>query len=168
MTTFTNKTIKQASAHQLRNVASKTGRFLLHLLEMLIAMQVGMGIFHLMLGLIRIFSNSRAFESGTALHAITMTVFMTVPMVAWMIFRGHGRRHCIEMVIAMIAPVALIGLLCQLGVDVYIPWLAGLSTPVMLLGMIAAMLYRKEHYTGKVKHSVHPDHTEVEAECHTN
>src|SRR5512134_2777120 len=107
MTTLTNKRIKQASDHPIRNIASKTGRFLLHLLEMLIAMQVGMGLFHLMLGLIRIYSNSRAFESGTTLHAIVMTVFMTIPMAAWMIFRGHGWRHCIEMVVAMVAPVAL-------------------------------------------------------------
>ena len=108
MTTITDKTIKQASDHPLRGAASKTGRFLLHLLEMLIAMQAGMMLFHLVLGLLRIFSISRAFESGTTLHALTMTVFMTVPMVAWMIFRGHGWRHCIEMVAAMIAPVALI------------------------------------------------------------
>ena len=125
MTTLTNKTIERAPDHPIRKIALKTGRFLLHLLEMLIAMQVGMGLFHLMLGLIRIYSNSRAFESGTTLHAFTMTVFMTIPMVAWMIFRGHGWRHCIEMVVAMVAPVALIGLLCQLGIDEYLPWLAG-------------------------------------------
>ncbi len=168
MTTLTNKAVKQASAHPLREVASKTGRFLLHLFEMLIAMQIGMGIFHLMLGLLRIFSISRAFESGTALHAITMTVFMTAPMVAWMILRGHSWRHCIEMVVAMIAPVAVIGLLCQFGVDEYLPWLAGLSMPAMLLGMVAAMLYRKEHYTGNANHASHTAHEDVEAACHTN
>ena len=165
MTTLTNKTTKQASDNALRSVASKAGRFVLHLLEMLIAMEVGMGIFHLVLGLLRIFSISRSFESGTALHAITMTIFMTLPMVAWMIHRGHGWRHCIEMVIAMITPVASIGLLCQLGVDEYLPWLAGLSMPAMLIGMIAAMLYRKDHYTVKANQSVHATD---DAACHTN
>ena len=166
MTTLTNKTIEQAPDSPIRDIASKTGRFLLHLLEMLIAMQVGMGFFHLMLGLIRIYSSSRAFESGTTLHAITMTVFMTIPMVAWMIFRGHGWRHCIEMVVAMIAPVALIGLLCQLGVDESLPWLAGLSTPLMFLGMILAMVYRRDHYTRAKNHVV--EHADIESEppCH--
>lgn len=114
MTTATSKTIKQAPDHPVRDIASKAGRFFLHLLEMLIAMQIGMSVFHLMLGLLRIYSNSRAVEAGTTLHAVVMTVFMTVPMAAWMLIRGHGWRHCTEMVIAMIAPVALIGLLCQL------------------------------------------------------
>ena len=166
MTTLTNKRIKQASDHPIRNIASKTGRFLLHLLEMLIAMQVGMGLFHLMLGLIHIYSSSRAFEYGTNLHAFTMTVFMTIPMVAWMIFRGHGWRHCIEMVVAMIAPVALIGLLCQIGLDEYLPWLAGLSTPLMFLGMILAMLYRRDHYTRAKSHVVEHADVENEPACH--
>ena len=155
MTAITKKTTvdkskaitSQESVEGLRNLAVKTGRFILHLLEMLVAMQIGMSVFHLMLGLLRIYSNSRAVEAGTTLHAVVMTVFMTVPMAAWMLIRGHGWRHCAEMVIAMIAPVALIGLLCQLGLDEYLPWLAALSTPLMFLGMILAMLYRREHYT---------------------
>ena len=166
MTTLSNKTIQQAPDDPIRNIAAKTGRFLLHLLEMLIAMQVGMGIFHLMLGLLRLYSRSGPLESGTPLHAIVMTIFMTVPMVAWMIFRGHGWRHGMEMVIAMIAPVALIGLLCQLGIDSYVPWLAGLSTPLMLLSMILAMLYRRDHYTRAESHVT--EHAEVESQppCH--
>jgi hypothetical protein len=38
--------------HQVRNAASKVGRFLLHWLEMLLAMGAGMGIFHLLVGLV--------------------------------------------------------------------------------------------------------------------
>lgn len=164
MTTLTDKTIEQLPNGPTRNIASKAGRFLLHLFEMLIAMQIGMSIFHLMLGLVRIYSNSRALEAGTALHAIAMTVFMTAPMVAWMLFRGHGWRHCAEMVAAMITPVALIGLLCQLGLDAYLPWLAGLSTPLMLLGMILAMLYRRDHYTRAKNHVV--EHAQVASAAH--
>ena len=65
-----------------------------------------------------------------------------------------------------LAPVALIALLCQLGIDAYLPWLAGLSTPLMLLGMILAMLYRRDHYTRAKNHIV--EHAEVESElpCH--
>ncbi len=166
MTTLADKPVEQTGDHALRNAASQAGRFLLHLFEMLIAMQIGMGVFHLVLGLLRIYSSSRAFEAGTALHAVTMTVFMVVPMVAWMLFRGHGWRHCAEMVAAMVAPVALIGLLCQLGIDAYIPWLAGLSSPLMLLGMILAMLYRRDHYTRAKNHAVEHAQAESEAACH--
>lgn len=156
----------QKSGSGMRDLASKTGRFILHLLEMLVAMQVGMGVFHLMIGLIRAYSSFRALESGTTLHAVVMTVFMTVPMVAWMIFRGHGWRHGAEMVIAMIGPVALIGLLCQLGVDEYLPWLAEVSTPAMFLGMIGAMVYRREHYTRAKRHVVNEVKVESELPCH--
>jgi hypothetical protein len=156
----------QAPEQEMHDRGVKVGRFVLRLLEMLIAMQVGMGVFHLMLGLIRTYSSSRALESGTTLHAIVMTVFMTIPMAAWMIIRGHGWRHCIEMIIAMIAPVAFIGLLCQLGVDQYLPWLAGLSTPLMFLGMIFAMLYRRDHYIGTKSHVVADANVEREPSCH--
>jgi hypothetical protein len=161
-------TTSQESVERLRDLAVKTGRFILHLLEMLVAMEVGMGIFHLVIGLIRTYSSFTGLESGTTLHAITMTVFMTVPMVAWMMIRGHGWRHGAEMVIAMIAPVILIGLLCQLGVDEYLPWLAGASAPAMLIGMIGAMLYRREHYTRGKSHPVKEVRVEEESEppCH--
>ncbi len=166
MTTLADKPVEQTTDQTLRDTAAQAGRFLLHLFEMLVAMQIGMGIFHLMLGLIRIYSDSRALEAGTALHAITMTVFMVVPMAGWMLFRGHGWRHCAEMVVAMVAPVALIGLLCQLGIDAFLPWLAGLSTPLMLLGMILAMLYRRDHYIHPKNHAVEQAQAENEAPCH--
>ncbi len=168
MTTLTNKTVEQASNHPLREVASKTGRFLLHLLEMLIAMGAGMGIFHLLIGLIRPYTYSTMVRSGTTLHAILMAMFMTIPMVAWMIVRGHGWRHSIEMAIAMLGPMAAVGLLCQLGADTYLPWLAEASCPAMFIGMIVAMLYRKEHYTGRANHASHSAPEDIEAACHTN
>jgi hypothetical protein len=135
---------------------------------MLIAMGAGMGIFHLLIRLMRLYSNSAVIQSGTTLHAFLMAVFMTLPMVAWMIVRGHGWRHSVEMAIAMLGPMAIVGLLCQLGVAVYLPWLAEASCPAMFIGMIAAMLYRKEHYTGKINHAPHTAHTKAEATCHTN
>ena len=169
MTTLTNQTTStQASAHPLREFALKTGRFFWHLFEMLIAMGAGMGVFHLFITLIRPYSNSAVVQSGTALHAIVMAVFMTAPMVAWMIVRGHGWGHSLEMAIAMLGPMAAVGLLCQLGADAYLPWLAEASCPAMFIGMIAAMLYRKEHYTGKTNHTSHAAHTVAEAACHTS
>ena len=161
MTTFSTKTaldhIKtddtQVYDHRIRNRARPVGRFIRHLLEMLLAMEAGMAILYLLGNLIPPSSSyAAAFESGTNLHAIMMAVFMTVPMVAWMIVRGHGWRLGAEMAFAMSAPVAAIIVLRLLGADAYLPWLAKASSPVMYLGMLAAMPYRRVHYTG---HSAH-------------
>lgn len=167
MTTLTTKTTStQASVHALHEFALKTGRFLWHLFEMLIAMGAGMGVFHLFIVLIRPYSNSAVVQSGTTLHAIVMAVFMTAPMVGWMIVRGHGWQHSVEMAIAMLGPMAVVGLLCQFGVDNYLPWLAEASCPAMFIGMIAAMLYRRDHYTRAKSHVAEHAKMENEPSCH--
>jgi flagellar biosynthetic protein FliP len=167
MTTLTTKTTStQASMHPLREFARKTGRFFWHFFEMLIAMGAGMGVFHLFIVLIRPYSNSAVIQSGTALHAIVMAMFMTAPMVAWMIVRGHGWRHSVEMAIAMLGPMAAVGLLCQFGADTYLPWLAEASCPAMFIGMIAAMLYRRDHYTRAKSHIVEYAKEESAPSCH--
>ena len=163
MTALENKThdhnqrgARLAQDSRIHNLASKVGRFLLHLLEMLLAMSAGMSIFHLFAGLIPASSSWAAVaNSETVLHNIIMDFFMTIPMLAWMILRGHGWRHSLEMGLAMLAPIAVINLLCSLGVVEYLPWLAKASSPAMYLGMLAAMLYRRNHYTGHGAHSAH-------------
>ena len=144
---------------RIHSPASKVGRFLLHLLEMLLAMSAGMGIFHLMANQIPASSNLVAVTDREAvLHNVVMVVFMTVPMLSWMIVRGHGWRHSLEMGVAMLAPIAAINLICSLGAVEYLPWLAKSSSPAMYLGMLAAMLYRRSHYTVKAGHSGHAAH----------
>ena len=152
----------QAHDHRIRNSASKVGRFILHLLEMLLAMMAGMPILFMLRNLIPASSSfTAAFKSGTNLYNLAMAVFMTVPMVAWMIVRGHGWRHSVEMGFAMFAPVAAIIVLRLLGADANLPWLVKASHLAMFLGMIIAMLYRHDHYTGKARHSAHASHGEI-------
>lgn len=127
-------------------------RFGLHFGEMTLAMMVGMGAFHLLTGI----GHGPAPE-GTALAQqvwgqVGMMVFMTVPMVAWMQVRGHSLRHGAEMAAGMLAPMAVIYLLLGLGLGAALPWLQHLDGPAMLLGMLAAMLLRKEHYTHGARH----------------
>ncbi len=143
----------QAPEHRIRNSALKVGRFILHLLEMALAMMVGMVILY-WLDTVTPASSSyaAAFKYGTNLFDLAMGIFMTVPMVAWMIVRGHGRRHSAEMAFAMFAPVAAIIALRLLGGEAYLPWLDDASHPAMFLVMIMAMLYRRDHYTGKAGH----------------
>jgi hypothetical protein len=150
---------RPAQDHRIRNAALGVGRFILHLLEMLLAMMVGMPILYGLRNLIPASSRyAAAFVSGTTLNALAMGVFMTVPMVAWMIVRGHGWRHSAEMAFAMFAPVAAIIVLLLLGADASLPWLAKASHPAMPLAMIIAMLYRHDHYTGKSGHAAHAAH----------
>jgi hypothetical protein len=54
-----------------------------------------------------------------------------------------------------------INLLCSLGVIEYLPWLSEASGPAMFLGMLAAMLYRRDHYTVKAGQSGHAAHQQV-------
>ena len=125
-------------------------------MEMLLVMGAGMGIFHVLAGLIPASSGLTAVaDRETVVHIVIMDLFMTAPMLAWMIVRGHGWRHGLEMAIAMLAPMAAVTLLCKLGAVEYLPWLQGASGPAMLLGMMVAMLYRRDHYTGNAVHSAH-------------
>lgn len=161
-TNLLNTASIQAHDHRIRNSASKVGRFILHLLEMLLAMMAGMVILYFLGDLIPAYSSLYfAFRSGTNLYELAMVVFMIVPMVAWMIVRGHGWRHGAEMAFAMFAPVAVIIVLRQVRADAYLPWLADIGHMASFFGMIIAMLYRRGHYTGKAGHAAHATHREI-------
>ena len=119
------------------NTVFMSGRFVLHFVEMCIAMMAGMVVFMAVPGVMGL---------PSLLHQILMAVAMTVPMVGWMRLRGHGWRHGIEMSIAMLAPwVAVLGLV-GLGADQALPCLAKADGAAMLLGMLAVMLLRPGHY----------------------
>jgi hypothetical protein len=91
---------------------------------------------------------------------------MTISMVVWMVLRKHGWRHSFEMALAMLVPVAVLMVVRLLGADIYVPWLAKMSWVALSLGMLAAMLHRKDHYTGQTPHSGHAADLQVEAACH--
>src|SRR5215207_7710789 len=70
---------------------------------------------------------------------IGMALTMTVPMVAWMQFRGHGWRPCLEMAGAMFVPTfAAIARLGAVDFDALMMW----EHLGMLLAMLVAMLAR--------------------------
>ncbi len=157
-----NVTSVQAHDHWIRNTASQMGRFSLHFLEMLLAMMAGMPILYMLRNLIPASSSfAAAYQSGTVLSDLAMAVFMTLPMGAWMIVRGHGWRHSAEMAFAMFAPVAAVIVLRLLGADAYLPWLDKASHLGMFLGMMMVMLYRRDHYMGIAGHAAHVTHGEI-------
>ena len=129
---------------------SKVGRFVLHFFELQIPMVLGAVICYLVVRLITSSSSfSTTYYPGTYLFALGDLLFLTVPVVVWMIFRGHGWQHSLEMSVAMIAPVAAVMVLGQLTAYDYLMWLLIAGYPIMCLGMIVYMLYRRDLFTGQ-------------------
>jgi len=75
---------------------------------------------------------------------------LTVPVVIWMILRRYSWRHSFELGIAMIVPVAGVMVLGQFTAYDYLTWLLTAGYPVMCLGMLIYMLYRRELFNGQV------------------
>ena len=125
------------------------GQFALHFAEMWIAMVAGLVIFHALAdGHVYQAPTEGASAAFRVAYESGMMVFMTVPMVAWMRVRGHSWRHGAEMAVGMLTPVVIIDLLLITGAATTFPWLQHAAGPAMVLGMLAAMLFRREHYLG--------------------
>lgn len=111
--------------------------FSLHVIEMLVVMFAGMGILGLVMGM--------PHDSPIAVQALWMTATMTVPMVGWMLFRGHSRRASLEMAAAMGSP--LLVLLPALGARLTsADAILDLTHVAMLPTMLGAMLIRRTEY----------------------
>jgi hypothetical protein len=120
-------------------------RFTRHLLEMVVAMMLGMGVFGLALAAL----GEPPGYANLLIRYGMMGAFMAVPMVAWMFYRGHSWRDGGEMTAAMLVPLLIPVALVELGVAV--PGLSEgslmmLSHVAMIGGMVALMIYRFERY----------------------
>jgi hypothetical protein len=124
-----------------------TKRFIVHYVEMLVAMFAGM----LVIGLP--FAALGLDIDAIELELLWMAFIMSVPMVAWMRYRGHGWAPASEMTAAMFVPsFAAIALLWAGIVE-------GGHTPMMIQhvamfpAMLAVMLLRRSEYTGHTAHA---------------
>jgi hypothetical protein len=141
--------IKTAIA-QVSALSSNVGCFLLHFLEMQIPMGLGALICYLVVHLISASSNYAAiYHPGNYLYTAGDVLFLTAPVVAWMICRGHGWRVSLEMGVTMLTPVSVIMVIGQLAAYDYLLWLVTAGYPAMSLGMLVYMLYRREHFTAR-------------------
>lgn len=88
------------------------------------------------------------------LVCLVMMVGMTVPMIAWMRYRGMAWRPVMEMAAAMVVPaVPLIGLF-----DFHV--ISGVAVVcvyccITLPAMIAAMLLRQDLCSGRMSHQTY-------------
>jgi hypothetical protein len=133
---------------------TRTATFIRHYIEMVVVMFAGM----IILGLPGE-AALRAIGSGTselrddapAVVFLGMAATMTVPMVAWMRYRGHSWQPSLEMAASMIIPTLVAIALLWAGVLGF-GALMGLEHVAMLLGMLLAMLLRPDEYTGHGHH----------------
>jgi hypothetical protein len=142
--------------------SSAAKHFIRHYVEMVIAMFLGMAILGVPAGAAMSalgISWGQVTDDAPALMFLGMATTMTVPMVAWMMYRGHGWRANAEMSASMFLPTfAVIGLLWA-GLLTDLGTLMGIEHVAMLLAMLVAMLLRPAEYTHHHGHA-HRAHVE--------
>jgi len=124
--------------------------FARHYAEMVLAMLLGMAVLWMpaALALGALGMSSQELHDNDAAMLLVMATTMTVPMVGWMRYRGHGWPASLEMAASMYLPTfAALGLLWG-GLVEDIGALMTLEHVAMLLSMLAAMLLRRDEYSG--------------------
>jgi hypothetical protein len=142
-------------------MATSTRHFIRHYAEMVVAMFLGMAVLGapalLALGAAGV-TSAELRADAPALLLLGMGITMTVPMVGWMRFRGHGWGASNEMAASMLVPTAgVIGLLGA-GLVTDVGMLLMIEHVVMLPSMLAVMLLRREEYS-------HGSHRKTHAEA---
>jgi hypothetical protein len=124
-----------------------TRRFFLHYVEMVAAMFIGMFALGKPADLLFGALGASTSNQHPAMMLFSMGVTMTVPMIAWMRFRGHAWRPTNEMAASMLIPtfaaMAIVGAGVMKGGPVMVAEHVG-----MLAGMLIAMLLRRDEYSG--------------------
>ena len=131
-----------------------TRHFIRHYAEMVIAMFLGMAVLGLPAGwLMSAFGTSWG-DLSPELMFLSMATTMTIPMVGWMAYRGHGLRANAEMSASMFVPTfAVIGVMWA-GALTDTGALMVIEHVAMLLCMAGVMLLRPAEY-------LHHDHGQL-------
>ena len=138
LTTMDSKRAKRTSSAQ----------FFRHLAEMYGAMIVGM----IVLGpLYQVLMRQLGYPDPTRtlpeLSALVAAFSMTVPMVAWMRYRGHSWRSSAEMAAVMFGPAIALIALSGVGA-ISSAAIEPLTHAFMCPGMLVLMIIRRNEYTG--------------------
>jgi hypothetical protein len=115
--------------------------FVLHAIEMVVAMMVGMMLFAPVWDLLWPGLTDRADAD-----ALVMAVNMAAGMAAWMWLRGHGGQLVAEMSTAMMAPFVVLLVPYWLGL-ISGGGLLAIGHVGMMVAMVGAMLLRFDAYT---------------------
>jgi hypothetical protein len=76
-----------------------------------------------------------------------MALIMTLPMVGWMRYRGHGWAPCMEMAASMFIPTAGVIALLWGGLVEDVGTLLVIEHVAMLPSMLVPMLLRRDEYS---------------------
>jgi hypothetical protein len=130
----------------LRVLAAQSGAFTFHLAEMVFAMLIGMAVFMVFRVVLMALDFTALLDPTSIEFATGMVGFMVVPMLIPMRFRGCSWRECSEMGAAM-----MVGLVAAFGsralaLESASVWFASNQHALMLAGMLAVMLYRRDRY----------------------
>ena len=120
-------------------------RFARHYGEMVLVMFIGMFAFGLLES--PFFSFGELLEDAPAAGLAVMGFNMTVPMVAWMRYRGHGWAPTTEMAASMVVPTVLAIALYGASVVTDGHTLMGIQHTIMFPAMLAVMLLRRDEYS---------------------
>jgi hypothetical protein len=120
-----------------------------HFLQMLALMTVGMIV---SAAVLLTFVGLKTWDEVTTQYGtqalVVMAAGMTAPMVAWMLYRGMGRKNSYEMAAVMVIPV--IPFLCLVWFDVTKSAQCGPYCAVTVLAMLALMFYRRAEYSSSM------------------
>ena len=137
------------------NRAAKIKSFIWHLFQMIIAMEIGMLLYH------KIFVNQLApisYKFVTIAYPLfdywMMMIAMTLPMIGLMRYHKYDWRYCIGMTTAMLAPVVLLTALLWAGL-ISMTALKFLGSITMYLGMVTYMLFADKNRHTHVPHSTY-------------
>jgi hypothetical protein len=119
--------------------------FARHFGEMVLAMLLGMAVLG---GLARLgfaAAGGSLTEQSAAFRVVLMGLEMTVPMVAWMIHRGHAAARNVEMAASMIVPSLIAAALAAAG-TLDVSGAMAVQHAVMIPAMLGVMLWRYDDY----------------------
>ena len=155
-----NQAVSTITRHRsFTMVAMQASHFVRHFIEMCLAMCIGVAVFGAAyVWVAEQFGVGDPYLNLPALTAFVLAFNMTLPMVAWMRFRGMAWRPTLEMSAAMFAEAAVLVAAYWLGIIHNVPigsttslwvWQHALMMPVMLV----PMLLRLDVYTGTHHHA---------------
>ena len=121
-------------------------RFARHYAEMVGAMYAGMLLIPPLAAALALLDVG--LRDDPTLRLAVMGVVMTVPMVGWMRFRGHGWAPCADMTAAMVLPTLAVLALLWSDLLADVGTLLAIEHAAMLPAMLVAMLLRRTEYTG--------------------
>lgn len=148
-----NSTVHQMesrhSHHTLQSDrAAAIKSFIWHLFQMIIAMEIGMILYH------EVIVNQLApisYKFVTIAYPLIdywmMMIAMILPMIGLMRYHKFDWRYCIGMTTAMLAPVALLTALLWVGL-ISMMMLRIIGSITMYLGMALYMLVRRSQFFG--------------------